>query len=114
MIIETLDQLLQVADNQVTAQDVLNGNLYLKKVGWRNVTIHEDLRDKICEDISQMFGGRHKTRAQMLWTLKYDNIQHWGLGRIILSKYKDFPPRWKYIAGQDYTEESKLIRNALS
>jgi hypothetical protein len=110
---KTLEQLLKATD-YVTAQNVLNGRLYLKDKGYTSVKIDEDLREEICKDISQLFGGRHVTREQMLWTLMYDRPQHWGLDRVILSQYKDNPPRWKYITGQDFIEESKLIRKALA
>lgn len=100
-------------ENQVTAQQVVNQRLYNKETGWADVVIDGELRSKMANQVSQLLGGRGDTRDAVDRNLYFNKPQHWGLERIVLEQYGDNPPRWAYIAGQDYPAEVRTIRNYL-
>ena len=100
-------------ENQVTAQQVVNQRLYNKVTGWTDVIIDGELLSKMANEVSQLLGGRHATRDAVDRNLFFNKPQHWGLERIVLEQYGDNPPRWAYIAGQDYPSEVRAIRNYL-
>ena len=105
--LKSLEQLKKHCKNQITAQDVLNGNLYGKD-GWESVKIAPELRKEIAESISELYGGRSNTKANIRYNLIHGRPQHWGLTRTFLESYG-----WTYCAGQDYTVELQEIRNKL-
>ena len=100
-------------ENQVTAQQVINQRLYNKVTSWTDVIIDGELLSKMANEVSQLLGGRGVTREAVDRNLFFNKPQHWGLERIVLEQYGDNPPRWAYIAGQDYTAEVRTIRNYL-
>lgn len=112
--IKSLEQAYKLAEQQVTAQDLLNGRMYVKGEGWSSVKLDAEFREKLIQTLSGLFGGHTKTKKAILWTLTYDKPQHWGLGRVVVEKYGDKPAFLSYIAGQDATFEYGLIRKYLA
>ena len=111
--LKTLEQIKRFESTQVTVQQLLNGRMYLKGKGWSDVRLTDDLKKSICDDVSELLGGRGKTKSNVFTSLMYNNIQHWGLDRIFLEKYGKSEPRFVYCAGQDMTYELNQIRTAL-
>lgn len=113
-IISTLKQVWDLSDNQVTAQELLNGRLYLKGEGWTSVLLTNDFRNEIAENIAERLGGRQNTKNQVARVLKRNPHvpQHWGLSRFILQQVGE---RFYigYVAGQDQQWESNEIRTYL-
>jgi hypothetical protein len=114
-IIKNYDELIKFAgEYQVTVQQVINQRLYNKEKGWSDVIIDGELRSKMANEVSQLIGGRQDTRDAVDRNLFFNKPKHWGLERIVLEQYYgDNPPRWAYIAGQDYPSEIRTIRNYL-
>lgn len=112
-VFNTLTDLLNNTDQQITGQQLINRRVYLKGEGWANIEFTDELREQICNDIAETLGGRNATKQSIKNTLRYGTPQHWGLSRILLSQYGNGTPRLKYCAGQDYRAETKAIRNYL-
>jgi len=111
--IKNLEQAYRYAGNQITAQDLINGRMYHKLKGWVNVKLTPEFEAEIAEQLSELYGGIRRTKAQVFRTLLYSRPQHWGLSRTMLVKYNKQPARWDYCAGQDYPSEMNIIRTAL-
>ena len=107
------DDILKHAGQQVTAQQLINGRMYLKDKGWTDVEISHELRAKLATDISDKLGGRYTTREQVKNTILWGRPQHWGLQRVFLEKYGEGQPFITYCAGQDHVLECNAIRTAL-
>lgn len=108
----TLAEVLEAAqEHQVTAQELLNGRSHVYGQ-WQDIELTDEFRDKICEEVSQLYGGRYETRRTICNILKYGRVQHWGLSRTVITNYHN-NPRWYYIAGQDHPYELKQIRKQI-
>ena len=110
----TLDELFAAAEkHQITGQELINGRTYAYGE-WQDISLSEALKNEVICQISELFGGRSLTKSYIRYNLRSSKPQHWGLSRVIILKYKDSPARLKYITGQDFTYESRVIRNYLS
>lgn len=111
----TLEEIFQDAKpHQVTAQELINGRSRLNDQ-WQPFEITEELKDKICVRLAEIYGGQTKTQDRVYRTLMRGTPQHWGLGRTVVEYYQEFnqPAKLHYIAGQSMPEEIREIRNAL-
>jgi hypothetical protein len=104
----TLREILENAKFQVTAQDLVNGNVYTSK-GWEKFNIEDSA--EIFYLISETLGGHKKTKDAIKWSL-YKKPQHWGLSRVLFD-IRNGKIFCSYCAGQDYTTETQIIRNYL-
>lgn len=65
-VVLSLQQVLEIADHQVTAQELLNERLYIKGQGWGEISLAPEFRVQIAENIAERLGGRQATKnAQM-------------------------------------------------
>ena len=114
--LKNLKEVFACADTQVTAQELLNGRLYLKGEGWSNVQISDELRESIISTIVETAGGREQTKIRMYAKMRNSKPQHWAIGRFLLSRYdnvRNGEPYFSYCAGQDQTWEMKSLREFL-
>tara|TARA_R110002020_G_scaffold328142_1_gene544061 strand:+ start:728 stop:1093 length:366 start_codon:yes stop_codon:yes gene_type:complete len=111
--INSLEKAFKVSGSQVSAQELLNGRMYLKTTGWSKVNLTEEFRNQLCDMLTIQIGGRHATKEIVERCLRFRSPQHWALGRFFLSKYKKSNARISYCAGQDATWEMKQLRNYL-
>jgi hypothetical protein len=94
-----------------TAQEIINRRIYLN-YNWQDFELSEEAQAEAIEMIVETLGGQNKTKDAIRRTLSYSRPQHWGLRRVIFSKYGD-KLRCSYCAGQDYPAELNQIRNAI-
>lgn len=112
--IKSLEQAMKLSGNQLTAEALLNGQIYIKDRGWTSVQITDELRRKIADEVSELLGGFARTRHDVYMRLRrVPAPQHWGLRRMLVIKYGKDPARISYCAGQDYTAECRDIRTYL-
>lgn len=112
---KTLDEIYSATrPHQVTAQELLNGRTHLTDGGWQEIKLSPELRQEICQKLSEQFGGRTNTKERVFRSLMRENRQHWGLSRTVIEKYGERPAYLCYIAGQDQTWENKEIRKVLA
>jgi hypothetical protein len=109
LVLNSLDDLLNVIDMQLTAQDIVNGRAYFKNVGWTNFEFHD--KDKVFKMIADCLAGHLVTREEIKRNL-YKKPQHWGLKRILFD-FRNNKIICNYCAGQDYQSERQIIRNYL-
>ena len=75
--------------------------------GWEDFTMEEDeFRNAINYVVDEVLGGWNSHKGRIKYILNNTPLQHWGFERIIY-----MGGRWRYVAGQDYTNELKQIRN---
>ena len=108
----TLQEIYDAADGQVTFQEVNNGRLHLKKGGWSEIEISEELLDTLRLRVADIFGGHAPTKSRVYNALKWRSPQHWGLQRMLLQCYSK-GAYFSYCAGQDQQWESNVIRTYL-
>lgn len=111
-VFESLNEVLAATDHQITAQELLNGRMYLNGSGWTDIELSNTLKEQVANEVSELLGGRNNTKAQVKRALLHRRPQHWGLERVILEKYGK-EPFLSYCAGQDYTWETNNIRTYL-
>jgi len=110
--INSLEKAYKVAGQQVTAQNLLNGRMYLKSTGFTKVNLTEEFRSEIIELIVEGLGGQSKAKQEVRTALKFRAPQHWGLERFLLSGYnKSY--KLSYCAGQNQPYECSAIRKYL-
>jgi hypothetical protein len=117
--LKTLNQafLLSSNNSQITAETILNGNLYTSK-GWEKFNVSHDLLKSTALLIAETLGGWQSTKNSVERSLSYGSVSHWGLRRLIFSKRKQNDKRkntisLSYCAGQDYVYELNQIRTDL-
>jgi hypothetical protein len=71
------------------------------------------LDDQDAEQIAQLLGGRHATRARIEQVLKYSASMLPAHGIFERVHYCEHENAWSYCAGQDYTAEIPTIRDIL-
>lgn len=115
LLISDINQLAAFAKaHQLTAQQVINGRIYIDGQGWTSVEFTDELADKLKSMIVDALGGQTRTQVRIANVLRCDKPQHWGLSRLFLEQYQDNAPRFHYCAGQDYPAELRTIRQFLS
>lgn len=110
---KTLEQVKRRVSQQATAQQLLNRRMSVKGQGWVKIALSEELEELICNQVSELLGGHHKTRAAVYNNLMRSSQQHWGLDRVLVEQYGKSKARLSYCAGQDYTSELNTIRTVL-
>ena len=104
------DILLKVRDNDLAG--IISGRVYLKEKGWTKVKVDDGLKEVLCNEASDIWGGHLKTRIRI-----YNNLlagrYHWALGRTSLEEH-DGEIKLEYTTGQDSITEYQLIRTELS
>jgi hypothetical protein len=108
--IKTLKQALKLVRNQVTAQQLLNGRINTTSKGWTDVKITEELKNNIVEQLVEIIGGHRKTKEAIENALKFRNVQHWALSRMIVEDYGN-GANIRYCTGQDQPTEMQQTRN---
>lgn len=114
---KTLKEILEACDNQITAQQLLNGRLSLKGKGWTSVNIAPELMAQTVDKIVSTCGGREKTKNIIRNKLLNSKPQHRGLSRFYVESYKQVnngEPYLSYCAFQDQTTEIKELRMFLA
>jgi len=109
---KTLSQILKAVDYQLNVQQLLNNKVHLKNKGWTAIKLTEELTEEITEATAQILGGHHKTRNTVENALKFRDVQHWTLERMIISDYGN-GAKIAYCAGQDYISEMATGRTAI-
>lgn len=110
----SLQQLAETVKDQTTdMQNILNGQIYIDGAGWTNIILTKNLRMELAGLLSELYGGRAKTKENVRYTLINERPQHWGLSRTYIELRKG-QPRIYYITGQDQTWENAQIRKYLS
>jgi len=110
--IKNLAQAAKVCTSQLTAQEIINSCIYTKK-GWESVNITDECLEELAANVSEIFGGRQKTKERVKLAIIYRTPQHWGLSRTIIQLKDGKNARVNYITGQDFTWESNTIRTYL-
>jgi len=111
--IDSLNKAWKVAGSQTSAQQLLNGRMYLKTAGWSKVKLTDEFRDELIDMLVSQIGGHERTKLDVRIALKFRSPQHWALDRFFLSKYLKSDARISYCAGQCHTSEMKYLRNYL-
>ena len=74
--------------------------------GWEDFTMEEDeFRNQINYIVDEVLGGWQKHKYSLKYQLNNVPLSHQGFSRIIY-----MGGRWRYVAGQDCTNELKQIR----
>jgi hypothetical protein len=108
----TLQELYDATQpHQVTAQHVINRRAWVEGE-WQDIELSPELHQSMCDDISELFGGRQATKDAIYRRLYRERPQHWGLDRTVIFDYGR-GAKWRYITGQDQTWEDRQIRNDL-
>jgi len=108
----TLQEITEATGNQVTAQAVINRQLYIRGEGWQTVEISHDLIEEMAEALANLYGGHERTKRRVRNAIAWGRPQHWGLSRTIIEERSN-GLGWEYITGQDCTWERNAIRTAL-
>lgn len=111
--IDSLNKAWKVAGSQTSAQNLLNGRMYLKTTGWSKVKLTEEFRNELIEMLVEQIGGHERTKIDVRISLKFESPQHWALDRFFVSKYKKSDATISYCAGQCHTSEMRELRNKL-
>ena len=113
-VFNNIEELFTATDRQqLTAQEIINRRAHLCGE-WQSFEVTQDFLNDFIESICDILGGHQRTKSDIRFNLRRSTPQHWGLSRIILSKYGENPCRWSYCAGQDYPSEITTIRKYLS
>lgn len=79
-------------------------------VGWENIKIDPEFKEKAIDEIVELLGGRQATKDRIRFVIKNTPVHAWFASRIYFNASRQ---RWEYIAGQDYPREITEIRNQL-
>ena len=97
-----LFEAVEKANGQMNLEILLN-----RRANFGDFTMEEDeFRNQIDYIVDEVLGGWNKYKGRIKYILNNTPLQHWGFQRIIFNG-----KRWQYVAGQDYTNELKQIRN---
>lgn len=111
--IDSLNKAWKVSGSQVSAQQLLNGRMYLKTSGWSKVKLTDEFRNELIDILVDQIGGHERTKRDVRISLKFENPQHWALDRFFVSKYLKSDATISYCAGQCHTSEMSDLRNKL-
>lgn len=110
--INSFEKAWKVKGNQLSAQQLLNENMYLKTTGWSKVRLTDEFKEDLVDKIVEIAGGHHDTKRTIRMVLNHRQPQHWALDRIFIEKYGK-KVVISYCAGQDYTHEMAQLRKYL-
>lgn len=116
--LKSLAQAVKLNKGQLTATQILNGNIYTSK-GWERFKVTDELKENVSLQVVELLGGQSKTKERVFNTIKYGGVSHWGLDRMLIDTRVNHLDRRKknivisYCAGQDYPTECNTIRTAL-
>ena len=97
-----LFEAVEKANGQMNLEILLN-----RRANFGDFTMEEDeFRNAINYIVDEVLGGWQKHKYALKYQLNNVPLSHWGFQRIIFNG-----KRWQYVAGQDYTNELKQIRN---
>ena len=97
-----LFEAVEKANGQMNLEILLN-----RRANFGDFTMEEgEFRNQINLIVDDVLGGWQKHKYALKYQLNNIPLSHWGFGRIIY-----MGGRWRYVAGQDYTNELKQIRN---
>ena len=97
-----LFEAVEKANGQMNLEILLN-----RRANFGDFTMEEsEFRNQINYIVNEVLGGWNKHKRRIKYILNNTPLQHWGFSRIIFNG-----KRWQYVAGQDYTNELKQIRN---
>ena len=97
---------IEKANGQLNLEILLNRRANFGN-GWEDFTMEEyEFRNQIDYIVDNVLGGWNSHKGRIKYILNNTPLQHWGFQRIIFNG-----KRWQYVAGQDYTNELKQIRN---
>lgn len=92
---------IEKANGQLNLQTLLN-----RRANFGDFTMEEDeFRNQINTIVDEVLEGWNKHKDVLKYQLNNVPLSHWGFERIIY-----MGGRWRYVAGQDYTNELKQIR----
>lgn len=96
---------IEKANGQLNLEILLNRRANFGN-GWEDFTMEEDeFRNQINSIVDEVLGGWNSHKGRIKYILNNVPLQHCGFSRIIY-----MGGRWRYVAGQDYTNELKQIR----
>ena len=96
---------IEKANGQMNLEILLNRRANFGN-GWQDFTMEEsEFRNQINYIVNEVLGGWNKHKGRIKYILNNVPLSHWGFQRIIFNG-----KRWQYVAGQDYTNELKQIR----
>ena len=116
--LKSLAQAIKLNKGQLTATQILNGNIYTVK-GWERFNVTDELRENVAQQIVEILGGQYKTKNRVFNAIKYGGVSHWGLDRMLIDTRVNYQDKRKkdivisYCAGQDYPYECNVIRTDL-
>ena len=97
---------IEKANGQLNLEILLNRRANFGN-GWEDFTMEEDeFRNQIDYIVDNVLRGWKSHKYTLKYQLNNVPLSHWGFERIIFNG-----KRWQYVAGQDYTNELKQIRN---
>ena len=97
---------IEKANGQLNLQILLNRRVNFGN-GWEDFSMEEEeFRNAINYIVDEVLGGWKSHKYTLKYQLNNVPLSHWGFQRIIFNG-----KRWQYVAGQDYTNELKQIRN---
>ena len=97
-----LFEAVEKANGQMNLEILLN-----RRANFGDFTMEEDeFINQIDYIVDNVLGGWKKNKYSLKYQLNNVPLSHWGFQRIIFNG-----KRWQYVAGQDYTNELKQIRN---
>ena len=110
----SIEKLFLATDGkQLNAQEIINRRANVDGE-WQDIELTAEFMSEFIEAIVDILGGRNMTQSYVRYNLRRSTPQHWGLSRIVLSKYGSSPARWSYCAGQDCPSEISQIRKYLA
>jgi len=97
---------------EITLDNYISRRIHVEGEGWKAMPESMQLSEGEREDLAQLLGGRHKTRA-----LIKDKLMHLGAFKsfwLFSRLYKDNDGRgWQYCCGQEWNSEMAMLRKAI-
>lgn len=115
--INSLKELLILGEGeQLSAQEIINKRV---RIGgrWTEVEFTIEFYNNVIPLIVGVIGGQKKSKERIESALRFSKPQHWALGRIFFTEYKNKVGvksiYCSYCAGQDGQFELSLLRKYL-
>lgn len=107
--IDNTVDLLLIDGGQVSIQQILNGRMSVKGIGYQEVEFSNFFKDFLIRKAIEAIGGR---KPQLIRRALRFKPQHWALERIFINKYRG-ETSVTYCAGQDAQWELNDLRKYL-